>query len=126
VREKFDPAAVLATIEREKVNTLTIVGDAFARPLLDEIRRGSHDLSSLMMIGSGGAPLSARCGPAASPLDCLDCSDTTDRSWLEPGAAMVEPPLVLALRSGVAFWRLALWRFVRAFRRSGACTDHRL
>ena len=49
---------MLGTIEREKLNMLTIVGDAFARPLLDELARGRHDLSSLAIIGSGGAPLS--------------------------------------------------------------------
>ena len=35
-----------------------IVGDAFARPLVDELRRGSYDLSRLFVIGSGGAILS--------------------------------------------------------------------
>jgi acyl-CoA synthetase (AMP-forming)/AMP-acid ligase II len=55
---RFDAADVLATIEREKLNTLTIVGDAFAVPLLDELARRRYDLSSLLLIGSGGAPLS--------------------------------------------------------------------
>jgi acyl-CoA synthetase (AMP-forming)/AMP-acid ligase II len=55
---RFDAADALATIEREKLNTLTIVGDAFAVPLLDELARRRYDLSSLLLIGSGGAPLS--------------------------------------------------------------------
>jgi fatty-acyl-CoA synthase len=55
---RFDPHAVLSAIEREKAITCTIVGDAFARPLLDQLAKGSYDLSSLMVIGSGGAPLS--------------------------------------------------------------------
>ena len=46
------------TIEREKVGTLSIVGDAFARPLLDQLKRQSYDLSSLHILGSGGAILS--------------------------------------------------------------------
>jgi acyl-CoA synthetase (AMP-forming)/AMP-acid ligase II len=58
VAKRFDPRDVLETVEREKVGTVTIVGDAFARPLLDEIERGSYDLSSLFLIGSGGATLS--------------------------------------------------------------------
>ncbi|MCU1360547.1 MAG: fatty-acid--CoA ligase, partial [Ilumatobacteraceae bacterium] len=40
-------------------NFLLIVGDAFARPLLDELDRNTYDLSSLTVLLSGGAPLSA-------------------------------------------------------------------
>jgi len=56
---KLDPADFLRTIERERIVTTTIVGDAFARPLLDEIAKGGYDLSSWRIVGSGGAPLSA-------------------------------------------------------------------
>jgi acyl-CoA synthetase (AMP-forming)/AMP-acid ligase II len=56
--EKFDPAEVLALVEREGCNTLTMVGDAFARPLVEELRRKPYDLSKLFIIGSGGAILS--------------------------------------------------------------------
>lgn len=56
---RFDPAGVLSTIERERVNFLLIVGDAYAQPLLDELGRSDHDLSSLQILMSGGAPLSA-------------------------------------------------------------------
>ena len=52
-------ADVWATVERERVNILLIVGDAFARPLLDELDRHDYDLSSLRAAVSGGAPLSA-------------------------------------------------------------------
>jgi fatty-acyl-CoA synthase len=55
----LDPADVWGTIEAEKVNILLIVGDAFGRPLLDELDRGSYDLSSMLMLVSGGAALSA-------------------------------------------------------------------
>ena len=54
----LDPDDVWRTVERERVGTLSIVGDAFARPLLDQLRRGSYDLSSLRILGSGGALLS--------------------------------------------------------------------
>jgi fatty-acyl-CoA synthase len=54
-RMKFDPPAVLATAEREKVGMMTMVGDAYAGPLVEEMRRGSYDLSSLFAIGTGGA-----------------------------------------------------------------------
>jgi acyl-CoA synthetase (AMP-forming)/AMP-acid ligase II len=56
--QRFDPDDVLRTIERERVAMLSIVGDAFARPLLEQMERKAYDLSSLVSIGSGGAPLS--------------------------------------------------------------------
>jgi fatty-acyl-CoA synthase len=55
---RFDPSDVLATAERERATLMVIVGDAFARPLLDQLRLEDYDLSSLSMVGSGGAPLS--------------------------------------------------------------------
>jgi fatty-acyl-CoA synthase len=55
---RFEPHDFLSTIERERAMTCTIVGDAFARPLLDQLARRSYDLSSLLVVGSGGAPLS--------------------------------------------------------------------
>lgn len=57
--ERLDPADILSLVEREKVQFLQIVGDAFARPIVDAIRHGRHDLSSLAIILSGGAPLNA-------------------------------------------------------------------
>ena len=54
----LDPDDIWRTVERERVGTLSIVGDAFARPLLDQLQRGSYDLSSLHILGSGGAILS--------------------------------------------------------------------
>ena len=56
--KKFDAKSFLATAEREQVLAMGIVGDAFSRPLIDEIRAGQYDLSSVAMITSGGAPLS--------------------------------------------------------------------
>jgi fatty-acyl-CoA synthase len=54
-RTRFDPPAVLETAEREKVGMMTMVGDAYAGPLVEELRRGSYDLSSMFAIGTGGA-----------------------------------------------------------------------
>lgn len=59
VPERLDPADVWSTVEREQLGFLLIVGDAFARPLLDELDRTSYDLSSLAVVLSGGAALSA-------------------------------------------------------------------
>jgi 3-oxocholest-4-en-26-oate---CoA ligase len=48
---------ILALAERERVMSIPVVGDAIARPLVDEIERGSYDLSGLFSISNGGAPL---------------------------------------------------------------------
>ncbi len=55
---RLDPASILGTAEREQVNLVQIIGDAFARPLIDELRRHSYDLSELKVLASGGAILS--------------------------------------------------------------------
>ena len=55
----LDPHDIWSTIEREKVNALTIVGDAFGRPLADQLRKRSYDLSSFKLLTSGGAILTA-------------------------------------------------------------------
>ncbi len=57
--EHLDPADIWSTIEREGLNFLLIVGDAFARPLLDELDRNRYQLDSLTVLLSGGAPLAA-------------------------------------------------------------------
>ena len=54
-KTKFDPRAVLETAQREKVGMMTMVGDAYAAPLVEELRSGSYDLSSMFAIGTGGA-----------------------------------------------------------------------
>jgi fatty-acyl-CoA synthase len=79
----LDPHDVWSTVERERVNTLTIVGDAFARPLLDALRERRYDLSSLRIISSGGAILTAankrallEAVPGARILDVLGSSES--------------------------------------------------
>jgi 3-oxocholest-4-en-26-oate---CoA ligase len=54
----FDMPTILETAARERVNAMTIVGDAFARPMVERLRRRDLDLSALRMIGTGGAPTS--------------------------------------------------------------------
>ena len=56
--DRFDPADVWTTVEREGIDFLLIAGDAFAGPLLDELDRRRYDLSSLNVVLSGGASLS--------------------------------------------------------------------
>ena len=55
--ERLDPADIWTTIEEERVTYLLVVGDAFVRPLLDELDRQAYDLTSLTVLLSGGAAL---------------------------------------------------------------------
>ena len=54
---KFDPEDVWATIEREKVTTISITGDAMARPLVETLQANQDrwDLSSLFVVSSSAA-----------------------------------------------------------------------
>jgi 3-oxocholest-4-en-26-oate---CoA ligase len=56
VDRHLDWVELLDTIEREKVGALTIVGDAFAKPMLSELnaKPGNWDLSSLVLVSSSG------------------------------------------------------------------------
>ncbi|SPM37328.1 Acyl-CoA synthetase (AMP-forming)/AMP-acid ligase II, partial [Mycobacterium rhizamassiliense] len=55
----FDPAEAWALASRERVVSMSIVGDAFGRPLVDELESGDYDLSGLLILVTGGAALSA-------------------------------------------------------------------
>ncbi|CAN5476765.1 acyl-CoA synthetase [soil metagenome] len=54
----LDPVEVWQTVEREKVMSIVVVGDAMARPLLEELKAGEYDTSSMFVLGNGGAALS--------------------------------------------------------------------
>jgi len=56
--ERMRPEAVLRLAEQERVLSIPVVGDAIARPLIDEIETGDYDLSGLFTISNGGAPMS--------------------------------------------------------------------
>jgi len=53
--DRLDPREVWTTVEREGVQAMLMVGEAFARPLLIEFERGAYDASSLILIAVGGA-----------------------------------------------------------------------
>ncbi len=60
----FNADTVWGLVQSEGINVLTIVGDAMARPLADAFAAAKdsgkpYDVSSLMVIGSGGATLSS-------------------------------------------------------------------
>jgi acyl-CoA synthetase (AMP-forming)/AMP-acid ligase II len=54
----IDPVDVWDTVARERIIGISVVGDAMARPVVEELERGGHDASSLLAFGSGGATLS--------------------------------------------------------------------
>jgi fatty-acyl-CoA synthase len=53
--KRLDPQLVWETAQRERVGMMTMVGDAYAAPLVAQLQRGSYNLSSLYAIGTGGA-----------------------------------------------------------------------
>ncbi|BBY01898.1 acyl-CoA synthetase [Mycobacterium seoulense] len=59
-RNRLDVRSVWETAEREKVGMMTMVGDAYAGPLIAELRARSYDLSALHAIGTGGAATNAK------------------------------------------------------------------
>jgi 3-oxocholest-4-en-26-oate---CoA ligase len=71
---------VWATVEREKPNMMTIIGDAVAKPLLDAWdampAEQRPDVSSLFAVSNGGAPLSSGC--KARILECFPNVLVTD------------------------------------------------
>ncbi len=68
-RNKLDVRSVWETAEREKVGMMTMVGDAYAGPLVAELRAHRYDLSSLNAIGTGGAATNAKYKRAL--MECL-------------------------------------------------------
>ena len=123
----LDADDVWRTIEREKVNILLIVGDAFGRPLVDQLEAAAekdegYDLSSMLMVISGGAPLNSTIKdrflaqlPTVMVMDAVGASETgsqmshmsaagqaasTGTFTPGPGAAIVSADLSTALEAG--------------------------
>ncbi|MGW6020376.1 acyl-CoA synthetase [Streptomyces sp. NPDC055099] len=60
IHRKYVPEELLRTIEREKVSSVSLVGDAMLRPLIDALHGPlkDTDLSSLFSVSSSGAIMS--------------------------------------------------------------------
>ncbi|MGI9051612.1 MAG: AMP-binding protein [Ilumatobacteraceae bacterium] len=58
---RFDPVELLATVQHERINSMSIVGDAFAKPILRVLDADPRrwDISSLRVIVSSGVIWSA-------------------------------------------------------------------
>lgn len=52
---EFDPHEIWRAVERHGVHVLAITGDAMARPLIEALHEGEHDVSSLVAISSSAA-----------------------------------------------------------------------
>ncbi|QXC62092.1 acyl-CoA synthetase [Aquihabitans sp. G128] len=118
--DRLDPADVLDTCERHGVTSLLIVGDAFARPLLDEQRRQPRDLSALRFLLTGGAILSPRLraellevAPQLRIVDVLGSSETgrqavaNTRAGDDLGPTRFEPSATTAVLDATLSRRLA-------------------
>src|SRR5439155_1154091 len=57
----FDPDRIWRTVEQERCNSVMVVGDAMGRPLAEALAApgATYDTSSVIVVGSGGAILSA-------------------------------------------------------------------
>jgi len=52
---KFDAHEVWRAVERHKVNTIAITGDAMARPMAEALQEGTYDCSSVVALSSSAA-----------------------------------------------------------------------
>ncbi|HEY8156342.1 MAG TPA: AMP-binding protein [Myxococcota bacterium] len=54
--KRFDPADLWGVVTREKPTSITIVGDSFAKPMVQELKSGGgrYDFSSVRLIASSG------------------------------------------------------------------------
>jgi 3-oxocholest-4-en-26-oate---CoA ligase len=55
IMPKFDPDALWAAVEKHRVNTLSVIGDAMARPLIEALTAGTYDTSSLINLNTTAA-----------------------------------------------------------------------
>ena len=81
--DRLDPADVWTRVQEEGVDSILMVGESFARPLLDELERGAYDASTVKLIVVGGAATSPETKrrmldamPGAMVLDAAGSSET--------------------------------------------------
>ena len=89
----FDALDIWSLVERERVTTITLVGDAMARPMLDALQAAPIEAESLVAIASAGAILSPsiRDGlqallPSTLVLNNFGASETGHQGTAYPGA----------------------------------------
>jgi len=94
--KSFNAKLACKLIAEEKINTMTFVGDAMARPLVEALQEanGAHDTSTLMVIASAGAILSdtvkedlAKLLPETMILNNFGATETGHQGTMYPGQA---------------------------------------
>ena len=88
----FDARTILETAERERATLLTIVGDAYARPIVDELRDAA--LRPLVAAAAGdrrrarpGRPTSTRCSNCCPHLMIIDGYGASETGGMAFGAS---------------------------------------
>jgi acyl-CoA synthetase (AMP-forming)/AMP-acid ligase II len=102
---QFDPHEVWRAVQRYKVNTIVMVGDAMARPLIEAYEQGQYDSSSVVAMSSNGSIFSAtvkdqylRLLPNVVITDAIGSSETgfTGLGFVSAGTRKAEGPTVTA------------------------------
>jgi 3-oxocholest-4-en-26-oate---CoA ligase len=102
---QFDPHEVWRAVERHKVNTIVMVGDAMARPLIETYEQGRYDASSVIAVSSNGSIFSATVKdqyltllPNVIITDAIGSSETgfTGLGFVSAGTKKAEGPTVTA------------------------------
>jgi len=94
---RFDPDRLLRLVGDERIVSAALVGDAMARPLCETLAdapAGTYDTSTLLVIGSGGAMLTAAVKadlaaqlPGAMIMDRFGSSEAGAQGAVEVGAS---------------------------------------
>ena len=92
---RYSGHSALSLIEQERVNTLTIVGDAMALPLVDALAEKDYDVSSLLALASAGAllsqPLRDRIAEQLPNVFVIDSFGSTETGFNGTAAAGSQP-----------------------------------
>ncbi|HWA63966.1 MAG TPA: acyl-CoA synthetase [Caulobacteraceae bacterium] len=98
--EHFDPDALWRLVEKEKVQAIAIVGDAFAKPMLAALQRAKaagtpYDLSSLKQLVSSGVMFSREVKQGIldfADIQIMDAMGSTEGSMGSSIVSRAEPP----------------------------------
>ena len=98
--ERFDPHALWALVRREKITSIAIVGDAFAKPMLAALREAKaagtpYDLSTLSQIVSSGVMFSTEVKQGLldfADITILDAMGSTEGSMGASVVSRAAPP----------------------------------
>ena len=102
---QFDPHEVWRAVQRHKVNTIVMVGDAMARPLIEAYEQERYDSSSVIAVSSNGSIFSATVKdqylallPNVVLTDAIGSSETgfTGLGFVSAGTKKPEGPTVTA------------------------------